>query len=371
MNSTANTVGTRLAIYTTPHKEAWILPRHLLGMDAGPFDDRVSRGRFDRLEELKDCCVLASSLDDCQLALLPFDYSQVLNGAIKKCEALKFIQDARSANRETLVFCWHDSSEPLELGASALIVRTAAEGAAAVEPFFEVLPAWPEDIVQQYCAGSLNVRPYATTPTIGFCGRSYSIVRSRRERLKATAHHWIGALRKREMTVDYKALRADAMMHLQNDVRVRTNFIAKPGFYGRIEESARPVSIDEKLRARSEFINNLLNSDYSLTIRGAGNFSIRFYEALCAGRPLLYIDSGGALPFAQEVQYDRVLCRVQQRDSSALASRLQSFHLRLGPDGYAEIQKDCREIWETYLSPHGFFRKLISKIDRYLGRNQR
>jgi hypothetical protein len=49
-------------------------------------------------------------------------------------------------------------------------------------------------------------------------------------------------------------------------------------------------------RHLSEYDNELSLADYILCPRGAGNSSIRFFEAICSGATPILIDSGGKLP---------------------------------------------------------------------------
>jgi hypothetical protein len=49
---------------------------------------------------------------------------------------------------------------------------------------------------------------------------------------------------------------------------------------------------------------------------------------------------------------------VDAGDMPALGSTLVREHARMGPEGFAERQRRCRDVWERHLSASGFFKTL-------------
>ena len=46
---------------------------------------------------------------------------------------------------------------------------------------------------------------------------------------------------------------------------------------------------------------------------------------------------------------------VDESDLNEIGSRVAAFHAALTPAEFAERQRACRRLWETHLSPQGFF----------------
>ena len=56
-------------------------------------------------------------------------------------------------------------------------------------------------------------------------------------------------------------------------------------------------------RRIGKFDDNLRSATYALCIRGAGNFSARFYEALSFGRVPLFVDTRCVLPLEDDIDW--------------------------------------------------------------------
>ncbi|HJU48582.1 MAG TPA: exostosin family protein, partial [Gaiellaceae bacterium] len=102
-------------------------------------------------------------------------------------------------------------------------------------------------------------------------------------------------------------------------------------------------------------------SDYVVCARGGGNFSYRLYEALSLGRIPIFIDTDCVLPFETEIDWRSLCVWVDERELDEIGDRLAAFHAALDGDGLEERQRECRRVFETYLSVEGFFRHLARR----------
>ena len=117
--------------------------------------------------------------------------------------------------------------------------------------------------------GPFEPAPLSDKPTVGFCGLSNA---------------W------RQPLLDAFAASPD----------VQTDFIIRHQFWG-----GKPF--DEALMV--EFRNNLRNNAYTIASRGAGNFSMRFYQALSVGRIPVLLDTDMVLPFEEKIDWNRyIIC---------------------------------------------------------------
>ena len=71
-----------------------------------------------------------------------------------------------------------------------------------------------------------------------------------------------------------------------------TNYILRSKYRAGVSREKDPFH-----PSRLEFVNNILGSDYTVCMRGGGNFSVRFYETLSLGRIPVFIDTDCLLPW--------------------------------------------------------------------------
>ena len=140
---------------------------------------------------------------------------------------------------------------------------------------------------------------------------------------------------------------------------VKTQFIFRESYYGGSWDK-RIQSFDFKKlnKVRRQYIANLMSGDYVLCVRGWGNYSVRFYEALCCGRIPVLIDTDTVLPFAAEIDYDKFIVRIPFEQVDSADRLLAEFDANLTDEEFAWRQARCRQVWLEYLSPLGFFKNL-------------
>jgi hypothetical protein len=130
-----------------------------------------------------------------------------------------------------------------------------------------------------------------------------------------------------------------------------------PNFYGGLRVAqGDPVFLRQ---ARQRFAGNILGNDYTLCVRGAGNFSTRFYETLSAGRIPLMIDTRCVLPFADRIDWQRHCVIVAERDIDRAGEILAEFHAGLSPEAFRRLQVENRRLWEEWLEPFSFLRRVV------------
>ena len=128
--------------------------------------------------------------------------------------------------------------------------------------------------------------------------------------LKSLGYHWPHN--------DGIYLRKLAMSHLNASRRVETSFIVRDAYFG--------GNLDLKGRVRTEYIRNILDSDYVLCVRGNGNFSFRFFETMSLGRTPVLIDTDCVLPFDFVHDYKSLCVIVPEDKVHQVAQRVAEFH---------------------------------------------
>ncbi len=151
--------------------------------------------------------------------------------------------------------------------------------------------------------------------------------------------------------------RRKAMRLLERDPRIDTRFIIRKTF----SASAKTISVNPAL-ARSEYIENMGDSDFVLAPKGDGNFSVRFYEALSQGRIPILIDTDMVLPFGDLIDYDRFVLRVSYKDINRLPAIVADFYVSLTEEGFADMQRASRAAYTDTLRYDKYFETLFTRV---------
>ena len=166
-----------------------------------------------------------------------------------------------------------------------------------------------------------------------------------------TGQHDAGAYRK-GITFRMKALKM-----IKQSAHVLPNVIVRSSYSG---HSATIKTNAET--ARTEYRNNLLNSDFALVIKGDGNYSYRFYEALSLGRIPVLLDTDCVLPLEEKIDYDSFIIRIDYRDITALDQIIAKRYHKMSSEEFAEMQCNAREAFATSLRTDRFFDIAINTL---------
>lgn len=225
---------------------------------------------------------------------------------------------------------------------TSLLARTRlAHERAMPAPCDDLLAGFGERVIE---------RSWSAKPSIGFCGFVGSP-------LRRLGFHALRQYQKSEGL----ALRERALSCFERSRAIETRFIRRQAFWG---GSIGRFHFDEKhqRKVRREFIENLIETDYALCVRGKGNFSFRLYETLSAGRIPIFVNSDCVLPFEDRVDWKRHAVWLEQDDLGGAVDKLMGFHEKLGSRGFVELQRANRRLWEEWLSPEGFYPKALELL---------
>ena len=298
-------------------------------------------------------------LDDADLAVYPRDLMRVVNTP-DGADLIAAFGDAAHAEGKPAVYFFHtDLVEPLGRDGDFVFrtslnrrVRAANEHA---------IPGFHEDLLTEWHGGHESIRRREGRARVSFCG---GVVRpsrprgvaSRTRRLAGETRQRIAAARGRPDESDLYT-RSRALDALAGQRDVETDVVIRDGSAGGAWDGA-PGTLDVELwnRVRREFVRNMLDSDYVLCVRGAGNWSYRFTEALSLGRIPVFVDTDCVLPYDFLLDWREHVVWVDREDIPRIGERIAEFHERLGDAEFEDRQRECRRVWQEYLSPLGFFR---------------
>ncbi len=277
---------------------------------------------------------LVDSIKACDIVILPYEWQQGYDAAFQLAQA------AASHNKPFILFFNSDSTEDIPIE-NAVIFRTSLYKSQQKKNEF-ALPGWNSDFAKKYLAGTFNPKDKGDVPVIGYIG--YIDYRNPREYFKFITRY----VRHPGMQQLGPRLRGACVRKLSASALVKTNFNIRNGCQ----------TGTSTLKDRREFVQNILDSDYSLVCRGGGNFSYRLYEVLSLGRIPLFIDTDCVLPYDHIIDWKRFCLWVDCKDVTKLDRIVADFHDRLSNDEFKAMQKEARNAYEQWICPTGFYRNL-------------
>lgn len=224
------------------------------------------------------------------------------------------------------------------------------------------LPPFIHDYLNLYCHGQVQFREKQAVPVIGFCGQAggswFDFIRRdivlhfRKLSYKLGYGKWEPAPFE---TTRFRQLVLEQMSGFQG---VQTNFLVRThyraGYHAKEKDSFHP--------SRMEFVQNILDTDYTLCVRGGGNFSVRFYETLALGRIPIFVNTDCILPFDDRIDYRQYCVWVDEHEIPHIGEKVLDFHHSLSPSQFMGLQKACSELWLEWLSMDGFYAQLARYI---------
>lgn len=315
------------------------------GKNSDIFEDASQLGKYDTYTQTGSHFFEMTSLEKADIAIFPIPWEHVTRDKRNKYKFDLFHDEADDYGIPTVIFYWSDGDELISIK-NTIIFRTSFYRSTR-KKYEYAMPAWSDDIISRYFNGVIQIREKSPSPSIGFTGYApeHSVLsvlwhNKIRDKLKL----------KRANEGKLSSIRSDALQILEKDPSVKKNFIIRKDFWGTIPDMAI------RTKQRNEFIQNLIESDYSLCVRGGGNFSYRFYETLCCGRVPLLVDTDCVFPYDFEIDWKKYCIWIDETDLQTIGDRVIEFHNKISPREFSNLQYKCRDVWENYLSPEGFFK---------------
>lgn len=324
--------------------------------------DDFRTGRFERYVEKGQSAFEMVSLEAADIAVLPVYWHLIQNDEIALSRAKQLIELAQAVGKPVAVFVTGDWVGPPI--ADNVIVFFTSSFRSRLQPNEFVMPEWSVDFARKDINDRLVVRPKQEMPTVGFCGYAPPLgLPLGKRRFRATVRMVGDRLGLTERLLSYRSghtTRVRAIKTLSKSSLVNTNFILRDQF-AFTNKAMQNVPENRKARAkrlREEFCQNMIDSDYVLCASGYENYSIRFYEALSCGRIPIFIDTDCVLPYEADIQWKDCCVWITEKELPHIDRKVADFHNALSPVEFSEMQHRCRDIWENWISPEGFFSNL-------------
>lgn len=222
-----------------------------------------------------------------------------------------------------------------------------------------------KDYLQVYCDGELQKRTKSHIPTIGFYGQAsaspiltfYRTTRNQARKFKFR----VGMLKWQPPHFETTSFRRRILKQFEGHSRVETNFLLREQYHAGNDQEKTDFSPQ-----KVAFVQNILDSDYTVCMRGGGNFSIRFYETLSLGRIPIFINTNCLLPFEDKIPYKQMFPWIELKDLPKAAEIVADFHQQLSNTDFVELQRTCRKLWADHFTADGFYTDLYTKLNELI-----
>jgi hypothetical protein len=310
------------------------IPLIAIDPDFGRFDDYIVQG--NQIFEVVD------SIEKSDFTVLPFEYSFE---ASKIDIAKKAAHESKLKGKKMILFFNSDEFKDILVDNSIIFRTSFFKSQQRANEF--AFPGWSIDFLKKDQPTDF-ILPKEKVAKLSYCGYVDYLKEPKRSIIGKIKALFVSIPKE---NIEYGSyIRGRAVRTLLGSTLINTDFIIRDGFWAQ--------GITDKLKVRQEYIKNMFNSPYAFVSRGAGNFSYRLYEVMSCGRIPVFVNTDSVLPFENEIDWKKQMVWIKEADINKMALKISDFHNSVSEIDFLNLQKQNRHIYETYLSPVGFFKQL-------------
>ncbi len=286
---------------------------------------------------------LVPTLEACDIAVIPVN----LRRFGTHNDLNQFISDAQK--RSKIVWLYSGGDFGLTFDASVQVFRNGGFHSKVPRTTF-ILPSFINDPILKK---NQEIVPILKTvlPQVGFVGHADNSITKQLKELIVYAKNNLDIILKREKA-DFQKFypsstkRYNFLKQLSKSENIKTNFILRKNY------NAGAKNIQDKALSRQEFFDNIVANPYTFCMRGAGNFSVRFFETLAMGRIPLVVNTDIRLPLNDLIDWKKHCVMVSQEN---MLEELIDFHTTISIEDFAQMQIDNRKLWLDFLEREAYF----------------
>ncbi len=300
-----------------------------------------------------DFC-LVDSIKEADCIMLPMSWNYYVKNKQLK-EVKKFITEANKLQKKVLSFTTGDFGVAIPTYDNLIVFRPSGERSKLPNNHFG-LPSFIVDPLQKHFnSKKVYIREYNPKPVIGFCGQTNSSTYNAIKETIRTVFRNLKFYCKLSNELPQKIqstskLRSKVLEEIKKSSKLEANFIERNKYRAGVK------SKEERQKTTQEFYNNIKETDYTVCIRGAGNFSVRFYETLAMGRIPIFVNTDCILPLADKIDWKKHVVWIEENEIPFIEEKVLDFHNNCTPEKLKEIQYSNPKLWEEKLTLGGFFK---------------
>ena len=349
---------TRLLLYVDP---AWRRPvRHtaLLFPYWGNAYDKTrtpsAHALFNRFQFNTAEYGVTEHLHEAEMILFPYPYyfRRFAPDVLEEC-----IQRSRASGTPLLIDGLGDAQEPVRIPNTCILRYGGYRFLRQANEIIVCPPA--NDLLELSGDRQIVLRQKSDIPSIGFAGWAAlspkqelrAIVKELPTRMHALFDERYRACKKGVF------FRKEAIEVLRTSKRVTLHAIVRNSF------SAHTNTAEGNQESiQQEMVDNLLQNDYGLDVRGDANASTRLSEILSLGRIPIIIDTERNFPFNDQLDYSRFSLIVDFRDLQRLPDIIADFHAALSPEQFEAMQQRARNAFVQYFRIDALMQHIVREI---------
>ena len=298
---------------------------------------------------------IVSSIEDADFLAVPFEYFDVLDHYAPYLSSV--YERAEKAGKKVLLFDYTDYVDrDSRLPAHAVLFRVSVYRHHKKENEL-VMPYFVEDFGKRF---GMAPKKLSSPPIVGYCG--YSGLGSMGRKIRALGKR-MGQSLKLHLAGDPLVpvhargifWRQSALLSLRRAKGITPRIIERT-FYSLFKAD----KVFDPARNRTEYIENMRDSDLSLCTRGDANASQRFYETLSAGRIPLFLDTDCVLPLEEVLPYDHALIRVSWKKVRRLGEEAARFANALTAEDAFARASTAQDLYQS-LRLDRYFRRVFDR----------
>lgn len=299
---------------------------------------------------------LVKDISVADFILLPHDFFDVIKS--KSSYLSEHIDLSVRHKKRLLIFDLSDYTDNDIVVPNSIIFRIASYGHNQKNNNgVVIMPTFVEDLSEG--VNDLAPRQKSDIPSVGFCG--WAGLKNYNQRLRFTAkvlYNNFQMILKRDDSIGARKqgiyFRMKAIKALKGKNGIRNNFIIRRSYSS--HEQTIELSPED---ARRQFIENIIDSDFTLCVRGDANISCRFYETLSLGRIPLFINTDCVLPLENVVPYNEFVLFFDHTDLKNMTERIKEFYKNLTNEDFIKMQIKAKMAFEKYLNVNSFFKYIL------------
>ncbi|MFC5195473.1 exostosin family protein [Bizionia hallyeonensis] len=301
-----------------------------------------------------------SELEQADIAILPMSWNYYTRENIQDV-ALAYINLATRMHKPVWIVLLGDIGLPIPELKNTIVFR--ASGYQTKLPIWhQGMPVFIADPLEGfYKAADIKTRPYSPKPRIGFCGLAsgnkwVAFKTLLKIGFKNLGHYFKLYAYTPEAFIAAPYFRYQCLKPMMQHSGITDHFIMRTSY------RAGARSHKERETSTLEFYNNIQESDYVMCVRGAGNFSTRFYETLAMGRIPIYVHTDGLLPLSDTIDWKKHVVWIERHEISDIAEKVLAFHKDLNDITLNELFTANRNLWLDSLRMGSFFKHYTNEL---------
>ena len=253
-----------------------------------------------------------TTMDDCDYIVS----SKIPYGTINHTIVQEALQSYKEVHKKVIVFMLSDLNEPFDVPDNVLFFRAGMYRSHRKPNEYLIPHIWSADGLGDRFE---PLQKRTIHPLVGFCG-----------------------------TMTSHPCRVQHINKIQMAPDIKKKFIIRSEYWAGKPHDTQVIK---------EFVNNIKDTHFTLSSRGVGNWSARFYQVLYLGRIPIVVDTDIVMPFEDKINWRDLIVFCDSEND--LVNHIKQFW---STKDIVHAQMKCKEIYDTYLTPENWCNLITNDI---------